>query len=277
MEQAPDLLHRLVTLVPPRCSATRTASAQFQCLQRAGEFVVTWPRAYHAGFSHGFNVGEAVNFGTAEWVLSGRAAVEEYARGVGKRDAIFSRDRLVFDAAKDVARKLARGHPAPWIAAVAAVLRDELATIADEQEKGRAALCRPGRSTRSGRGEGAANDDAAADDGEETSAARCVSPCPTSPWCDARGVGRRTRRPSSRLRSRRRARRENPSRGRRLRSWVAGEDDPGAGAEGGTGARSVDAIANDPCFACVTRWTGADTPRPVACCASARRWPSSGR
>jgi hypothetical protein len=39
-----------------------------------GNFVVTWPRAYHAGFSHGYNVGEAVNFGLADWVPMGRAA-----------------------------------------------------------------------------------------------------------------------------------------------------------------------------------------------------------
>ena len=84
--------------------------------------------------------------------------MEEYARGVGKRDAIFSHDRLVFDAAKDVARKLARGHPAPWIAAVAAVLRDELATIADEQEKGRAALLDRGVRREVDEAKGAANE-----------------------------------------------------------------------------------------------------------------------
>ena len=178
MEQAPDLLHRLVTLVPPSVLRDAHGVDVFQCLQRAGEFVVTWPRAYHAGFSHGFNVGEAVNFGTAEWVLSGRAAVEEYARGVGKRDAIFSHDRLVFDAARDVARKLARGHPAPWIAAVAAVLRDELATIADEQEKGRAALLDRGVRREVDEAKGAANDDAAADDGEDD---ECCALCKSMP------------------------------------------------------------------------------------------------
>lgn len=38
-----------------------------RCLQLPGEFVVTFPRSYHAGFSHGFNCGEAVNFGTRDW------------------------------------------------------------------------------------------------------------------------------------------------------------------------------------------------------------------
>lgn len=36
--------------------------------QHAGEFIVTFPRAYHAGFNQGYNFAEAVNFCSSDWV-----------------------------------------------------------------------------------------------------------------------------------------------------------------------------------------------------------------
>ncbi|CAN4114264.1 unnamed protein product [Withania somnifera] len=43
-------------------------------VQNPGEFVVTFPRAYHVGFSHGFNCGEAANFGTPQWLAVAKGA-----------------------------------------------------------------------------------------------------------------------------------------------------------------------------------------------------------
>ncbi len=46
--------------------------------QRARSFVVTAPRSYHAGFNCGFNISEAVNFGSPLWFPTGREAAEEF-------------------------------------------------------------------------------------------------------------------------------------------------------------------------------------------------------
>jgi len=51
-EAQPDLLFQLVTLMNPQ-RLTEAGVRVYACNQRAGEFVVTFPKAYHAGFNHG--------------------------------------------------------------------------------------------------------------------------------------------------------------------------------------------------------------------------------
>ena len=51
----PDLLFQLVTLMNPQ-RLKETGVDAFACNQRAGEFVITFPKAYHAGFNHGVSV-----------------------------------------------------------------------------------------------------------------------------------------------------------------------------------------------------------------------------
>ncbi|KAG8733006.1 hypothetical protein FRC10_000490 [Ceratobasidium sp. 414] len=43
-------------------------------VQHQGEFVITYPRGYHAGFNVGFNCAESVNFALDNWVEIGRRA-----------------------------------------------------------------------------------------------------------------------------------------------------------------------------------------------------------
>ena len=57
VSRQPDVVGRFTTGIPV-----------FTTRQNPGEFVVTFPGAYHAGFCHGYNVGEAVNFATPSWV-----------------------------------------------------------------------------------------------------------------------------------------------------------------------------------------------------------------
>lgn len=47
----------------------------FQITQEAGEFMITFPYGYHAGFNHGFNCAESTNFATRRWINYGKQAM----------------------------------------------------------------------------------------------------------------------------------------------------------------------------------------------------------
>jgi len=46
------------------CGRVCAGVAVSRLVQNAGEFVITFPRAYKSSFSHGFNGGEAISFAT---------------------------------------------------------------------------------------------------------------------------------------------------------------------------------------------------------------------
>lgn len=48
----PDLLFLLITMISPRVFVENNVPV-YTTLQKPGEFMITFPRAYHAGFSHG--------------------------------------------------------------------------------------------------------------------------------------------------------------------------------------------------------------------------------
>ncbi|KAJ7639289.1 jumonji superfamily protein [Roridomyces roridus] len=88
----PDLLFQLVTLMNPK-RVTEAGVRVYACNQRAGEFVITCPKSYHAGFNHGFNFNEAVNFALPDWLGYGRECVQRYREH--RKLPVFSHDELL--------------------------------------------------------------------------------------------------------------------------------------------------------------------------------------
>lgn len=89
---SPDLLLQLVTMMSPAL-AKKEGVRMYACNQRPNEFVVTFPKAYHSGFNHGFNLNEAVNFALPDWVMDGLACVQRYQSLA--RQPVFSHDELL--------------------------------------------------------------------------------------------------------------------------------------------------------------------------------------
>ncbi|MQL94681.1 hypothetical protein Taro_027337, partial [Colocasia esculenta] len=73
-----DVLLGKTTMFPPNILLEHDVPV-YKAIQKPGEFVITFPRAYHAGFSHGFNCGEAVNFAIGDWFPLGEVASQRYA------------------------------------------------------------------------------------------------------------------------------------------------------------------------------------------------------
>ncbi|KAL1297760.1 hypothetical protein AAFC00_006297 [Neodothiora populina] len=121
-EAQPDLLFQLVTLMPPE-KLKKAGVRVFALDQRAGQFVITFPQAYHAGFNHGFNVNEAVNFAPVDWEPFGESGVQRLKDY--RRQPCFSHDELLLTAAaRDTTIKTAK-----WLApALQRLLDKELNT-----------------------------------------------------------------------------------------------------------------------------------------------------
>ncbi|KAI9077973.1 hypothetical protein K1719_040102 [Acacia pycnantha] len=102
-KEQPDLLHKLVTQLSPSILKSEGVPV-YRCVQNPGEFVLTFPRAYHSGFNCGFNCAEAVNVAPVDWLPHGQIAIELY-RGQGRKTSI-SHDKLLLGAAREAVRAL---------------------------------------------------------------------------------------------------------------------------------------------------------------------------
>ncbi|KAG8438493.1 hypothetical protein GDO86_004891 [Hymenochirus boettgeri] len=131
-ETQPDLLHQLVTIMNPNVLMEHGVPV-YRTNQCAGEFVVTFPRAYHSGFNQGYNFAEAVNFCTADWLPMGRQCVSHYRRL--RRYCVFSHEELIFKMASD---------PESLDVGLAAAVCKEMAIMIEEETRLREAILQLG-------------------------------------------------------------------------------------------------------------------------------------
>jgi hypothetical protein len=96
---SPDLLQQLVTMASPDDLLAKRVPVSM-LTQRENEFVITFPRAYHAGFNLGPNCAEAVNFAPPDWLSWGHVAQERYR--ADSRTPIFSHEALVMKMARSL-------------------------------------------------------------------------------------------------------------------------------------------------------------------------------
>lgn len=151
-----DVLYAITTQLTP---AQLRAHGVPVCraFQEPGDFIVTFPAAYHAGFSHGFNVAEACNFALPDWLPWGRTAAERYrahtVSGGSPRSLCFSQEQLLCNLARYVASiassasgsSLRGGKKAwPWPQNALATIAAELSLLVAAEEKDRTSLASEG-------------------------------------------------------------------------------------------------------------------------------------
>lgn len=95
-----DLMHQLVSQIPLEDIYLGDSALRiYKAVQREGEFVITFPMAYHSGFNYGFNVNEAVNFTNVEWMKYSPMAIREYKKV--KKEPVFDILDLINNVLKD--------------------------------------------------------------------------------------------------------------------------------------------------------------------------------
>jgi len=94
----PQLLLKKSSMLPPSMLLEEGVPVS-RVVQKPGQFVVTLPQAYHAGFSHGANTAEAVNFMLADWLPYARLSMAAY-RAL-RREPVLDIEQIVVQAALD--------------------------------------------------------------------------------------------------------------------------------------------------------------------------------
>jgi hypothetical protein len=84
-----DLLDRITFMIDP-LEIMRAGIQVYKTHQKPGDYVCTFYKAYHAGFSQGFNVGEAVNFASPLSLRFIQESTDYIENSVHKKAAVLS-------------------------------------------------------------------------------------------------------------------------------------------------------------------------------------------
>jgi histone demethylase JARID1 len=96
LSSKPDFMHRITLMIDP-LEIIKAGIKLYKINHTPRSYVFTFPKVYHAGFSTGFNMGEAVNFLSHRNISAMKEAYKEYAKFGGKKAAIFPFDWLIYE------------------------------------------------------------------------------------------------------------------------------------------------------------------------------------
>lgn len=68
-----EFLRHKTTMIDPKL-LVQNGFPVYTCVQEEGEFIITMPYSYHAGFNHSFNLAESSNFAIEPWIPFGKIA-----------------------------------------------------------------------------------------------------------------------------------------------------------------------------------------------------------
>ncbi|GAB6026609.1 Lysine-specific demethylase 4C [Chamberlinius hualienensis] len=72
------LRHKMTIISPPILK--KFSIPYDKITQEPGEFMITFPYGYHAGYNHGFNCAESTNFASVRWIEYGKRATRCFCR-----------------------------------------------------------------------------------------------------------------------------------------------------------------------------------------------------
>lgn len=103
LSSKPDFMHRITLMIDP-LEIRKAGIKIYKIRHTARSYVFTFPKVkrfllqvYHAGFSTGFNMGEAINYLSHRSIPAMSEAYKEYAKYGGKKAAIFPYDWLIYE------------------------------------------------------------------------------------------------------------------------------------------------------------------------------------